>query len=377
MNTEKLGNIIKLTKGKKHLETDDIKALRYLQIEDVNGSDNLKYTAEKGVLVNSDEIVLVWDGANAGKVGIGLKGVIGSTLSRLSIDTKIVYPKYLYWFLQSKFDFIKSQRNGATIPHVSSSSIKSLPISIFHLNEQQRIATILDHADSIRRKNKQILEKYNELAQSVFYEMFGDPDNDFKNWRKVQLDEVIIDGPQNGLYKPANSYGKGTPIIRIDSFNNNIVNVDNLKRVELDEKEISRFELRNGEFLINRVNSMSHLGKCGLVLNIHERTVFESNMMRVRFNPEKVSNFYVLYILSSKYIKNQIIKCSKDAVNQSSINQNDINSFTVPLPPIQLQRKFNIIIENIEFHKKLILRGLQKSEDLFQSLLQKAFKGEL
>jgi len=100
-------------------------------------------------------------------------------------------------------------------------------------------------------------------------------------------------------------------------------------------------------------------------------------MMRIRFDHEKVSNIYMLYILSSQYIKNQVIKYSKNAVNQSSINQNDVNSFTIPVPPIELQKKFNRIIENIEIQKQIIQISLHKSEELFQSLLQRAFRGEL
>jgi|ERR1035437_538336 type I restriction enzyme S subunit len=319
----------------------------------------------------------------SGSVGLNHRAILGidafivSHICALSIiDNHIIHNKYLYYYLTS-IDMVSITKQTTGLDAITFEDLGKINIPLPHLETQKKIAVILDKADELRQNDRKIHEKYDQLAQIVFQEMFGNQSNDFKDFRKARLIEVILEGPQNGLYKPSKSYGKGTPIIRIDSFNNSTVNIKKLKRVDLDENEIGRYEIKESEFLINRVNSMSHLGKCGLVPKINERTVFESNMMRIKFDPKKVSNFYMLYILSSQFIKNQVIKCSKDAVNQSSINQNDVNSFTIPVPPIELQKKFNRIIENIEIQKQLIQISLHKSEELFQSLLQRAFRGEL
>lgn len=294
---------------------------------------------------------------------------------------ELIFPKYLHYILfgNHKFGFVKQFQNKTTgiinlqLPRY----IKETKIPTPSLEDQKKTAEILDAADSLRQKDKQLVEHYDRLSQSLFLDMFGDPFINPHNWLVVTLKEIIEEGPQNGLYKPSSAYGSGTPIIRIDAFHNNIVAIKQLKRLRVEEIDIERFEIFEGDFVVNRVNSPSHLGKCGLIPQLNERVVFESNMMRIRFDQTKVNNAFMLPMLSSKYLKNQILNSSKDAVNQSSINQKDVNSYRIPLPSIDLQNKFAINVKEIEEQKSLAQQALQKSEDLFNSLLQQAFKGEL
>jgi type I restriction enzyme S subunit len=286
---------------------------------------------------------------------------------------------YLFYWVQSNL-FVNDmilKATGANYPAVSDRIIKQSKIPLPPLAEQQKIASILDAADSLRQKDQQLIEKYTALSQSLFLEMFGDPKVNPNNWPLTALGKIIEEGPQNGLYKPSGDYGTGTPIIRIDSFHNSVVELSKLKRVRVSEGELSKFEIFEGDFVLNRVNSPSHLGKCGLVSKVKERMVFESNMMRIKFNKSMVNNTFMLSILSSKYLKHQILNSSKDAVNQSSINQKDVNSFEIPLPPIELQNQFAELIQAIEAQKKQAQASLEKSAALFNSLLQRAFKGEL
>lgn len=297
----------------------------------------------------------------------------------LRFDYEKLNPQYLLHWLNTSdaFGQISGRKVTATISNLSLGQIKELEIPLPPLPEQQKIASILDAADSLRQKDQQLIKKYTALSQSLFLEMFGDPKINPNNWPLTSLGKIIEEGPQNGLYKPSSDYGTGTPIIRIDSFHNSVVELSKLKRVRVSEGELCKFEIFEGDFVLNRVNSPSHLGKCGLVSKVKERMVFESNMMRIKFNKSMVNNTFMLSILSSKYLKHQILNSSKDAVNQSSINQKDVNSFEIPLPPIELQNQFAERILAIEAQKQLALASLKKSEDLFNSLLQRAFNGEL
>ncbi len=223
-----------------------------------------------------------------------------------------------YYFLFIKPSLINKGVGGAQ-PNISAGLIKNLEIPLPPLPEQQKIASILDVADSLRQKDQQLIEKYTALSQSLFLEMFGDPLANPNKWPIISLGNIIEEGPQNGLYKPSSDYGTGTPIIRIDSFHNRVVELDKLKRVRVNDSELNKFEIFEGDFVINRVNSPSHLGKCGFVLEVKERMVFESNMMRIKFNNSMVNNAFMLLILSSQHVKRQILNSAKDAVNQSSI----------------------------------------------------------
>ncbi len=344
--------------------------------------DKEKFEELKRFELRAGDLIMSCSGTmgKVAKVPKGIeKGIINQALLKLTPSENINLDFLTYWMESKSFqDQLSGNTHGAAIKNIASVKIlKDLEIPLPPLPEQQKIAAILDAADKLKQKDQQLIEKYNTLSQSLFLDMFGDPKLNPKKWKLSYLHEVIEDGPQNGLYKPSKDYGSGAPIIRIDSFHNSIVETKSLKRVNINETELSNFEIFENDFVINRVNSPSHLGKCGLVPKINERMVYESNMMRVKFNTKKTNIVFMLSILSSQYLKNQILNSSKDAVNQSSINQKDVNNFTIPLPPINLQNQFAERIQAIESQKQQAQASLQKSEDLFNSLLQRAFKGEL
>ena len=189
----KLGDVINIAKGKKHNPLLDGKN-RYINIEDLHNPSNLILTNDDGTFVSSSDLIIAWDGANAGKVGVGYDGVIGSTLARLRLNRKDIDSNYLFWYLESKNSYIKSQRTGATIPHVNGETLKQIQIPLPPLTVQKEIAEILDTADALRKKDNELLKKYDELAQSIFIEMFGDPVRNEKGWEEVKLIEINENG---------------------------------------------------------------------------------------------------------------------------------------------------------------------------------------
>ncbi len=188
--------------------------------------------------------------------------------------------------------------------------------------------------------------------------------------------------PQNGLYKPQSSYGSGTRIVRIDAFYDGaIAPWEELKSLELTADEIALYGLSNGELLINRVNSMKFLGKSALVRGLSEPCVFESNMMRVRLKLDAVDPEYAVLYLQSWPGLQELRKNAKHAVNQSSINQDDVRSVAFNLPPLPEQQEIVRRVEKLFTFADQIearLRQAQAHVDrLTQSLLAKAFRGEL
>jgi type I restriction enzyme, S subunit len=253
-----------------------------------------------------------------------------------------------------------------------------LEIPLPPLAEQQRIATILDRADDLRAKRRAALAHLDTLTQSIFLEMFGDPATNPMGWSMTTLAELVTDGPQNGLYKPSTEYGSGTPILRIDGFYDGIVtDFATLKRVRISDEEQNRYCLRPGNIIINRVNSMEYLGKCALVNDLHEPTVFESNMMRFDVDRTRIEPRYLVQFLQTQFIKGQILTSAKHAVNQSSINQQDVKAFRIYVPPISLQREFVQRVTVVEKLSRAQHSSRVELGALFASLQQRAFRGEL
>jgi type I restriction enzyme, S subunit len=280
-------------------------------------------------------------------------------------------PKYLFHYLRQ----IKLTDAGYSRHY---KYLKEIKIPLPPLAEQRRIAAILDAADALRQQRRQALCLLDQLSQSIFLDMFGDPATNPKGWPSSELSALILHGPQNGIYKPSTSYGEGTPILRIDAFyDGRVTKLDQLKRLSLTDAEIDTYGLLERDLVINRVNSVEYLGKSAIIPPLAEPVVFESNMMRFRINENVALPVYVIQYLQTVYIKSQIKTKTKDAVNQSSINQTDVGSFIVRVPPLALQSRFAGVIAKVEALKPTCQNDYDQMQSLFASLQHRAFRGEL
>jgi type I restriction enzyme S subunit len=366
----KFDDIVKLTKGKKHTEVEDQAAYPYLQIEDLHGTGTNKYTNEQGVECNTNDILIAWDGANAGKVGTGLEGMAGSTLARIRVTSEIVSSRYLYWFLSSNFDVIKSKRTGATIPHVNGSELRSMEVPLPPLHIQEQIADTLDKADALRRKDQELLQKYDELAQSIFYDMFGDPVRNEKGWDVKNLEDIIYPNEKisYGIVQPGDEDPTGVPVIRVGDFENMTVKSVNVKRVSKTiEGQYQKTRLVGDELLIACVGS---IGKIALVNNTHAGYNIVRATARVRPNHQLVDRVFLASLLSTPKIQEYFTKETR-TVSQPTLNISHIASTCIALPPIKLQKKFSNIYSNIQKQKQ---KTQQTFFGLFETLLNKYFQ---
>lgn len=315
---------------------------------------------------------------------IGRKGSIGEVhLSKVAcwpIDTTYYVettkvPSDLTWlyYMLSAMDLPKLNKSAA-VPGLNRNDAYEQKLPIPPLAEQQRIADILSRADRLRRLRRFALEMSDGYLQAVFLEMFGDP----VTTKPIKLGEVLRENPKNGLYLSSEFYGKGNPIIRINNFYNGMLNSSvGFKRVQASSRQVNEFSVQNGEVLVNRVNSLEYLGKCALVQGLTETTLFESNMMRVRVDESRITPLYLARYLSSQHAKQQVLQRARNAVNQASINQTDLKSIVIPLPPIGTQLEFGIIAGKYDRLRAQQREALRQAEHLFQALLQAAFRGEM
>nr|WP_262466616.1 restriction endonuclease subunit S [Acinetobacter lwoffii] len=286
--------------------------------------------------------------------------------------------KYLWYWLTNVAPILKSKGKGATFLQVTKEDICSLEITLPPLSEQRRIASILDKAHDLRQKRQQAIEKLDQLLQATFIDMFGDPVSNPNNFEQIELDNFILVGPQNGLYKPSNMYGQGIPIVRIDGFKSgDIIDNKEFKRLSLEESDIEKYKLNKFDLVINRVNSPEYIGKTALIRNLEESTVFESNMMRFAVDPSKLDPYYLLFFLKQQFVLNQIANKRKDAVNQSSINQQDVKSLIINVPSIESQLTFSNFFQKIEKNRNLFKQQSLNFDNLFKALQNQAFSGNL
>ena len=274
-------------------------------------------------------------------------------------DKKIWNSKYVFYSLFANYrrGGTRAFENKTTGIHnlktddfVSRFDIYELPIK-----EQNLICEKLDKIYNIIKLRRQELLILDDLIKARFVEMFGDPYVNPLKWKKLKIKDAVIIEPQNGLYKPQSDYvtdGTGIPILRIDGFYDGMVtDFASLKRLKCSETERQRYLLLEDDIVINRVNSIEYLGKCAHIKELLEDTVYESNMMRMHFDPEYYNPVYICKLLCSQFIYDQIVNHAKKSVNQASINQIDVLDFNIYQPPLDLQNEFADFVYQIDKSK--------------------------
>ncbi|HBL07127.1 MAG TPA: hypothetical protein DDZ33_09430 [Clostridium sp.] len=377
----RLGDLYKITKGKKvdALEEINNDSVRYIQIDDLRNNNNIKYCMSNGkyVFAKKEDLIIAWDGANAGTIGYGIEGAIGSTLALLRTDNKLVYTPFIGRYMQAQSKTLRDKCMGATIPHIQKSVLEDILIPKYDIKIQQKIATILDKAQSLIDKRKEQIEAYDELVKSLFYEMFGDAVLNPKGWDIRDLGTLGYF--KNGMnYKQSDS-GFNIKFLGVSEFKygNTINNSNILPTLELQQEPNEEYLLKKGDIIFVRSNGSKELvGRSILVRELEEKTIYSGFCIRYRNQCREVVPDFLIQLFLDQNFKKSLKKDSRGA-NINNLNQQMLSSLKVIVPPLPLQNKFAAQVEKIEQQKKLLEQSLKELENNFNSLMQRAFKGEL
>ncbi len=316
----------------------------------------------------------------AGTTIIGRKGSINNPIyveeQFWNVDTAFgLWPgekldKKFFFYFCTTYNFLKHNK-ATTLPSLTKADLLKIKIPLPPLAEQQKIAAILDAADSLRQKDQQLIEHYTALSQSLFLEMFGDPVSNPMGWEKKSLKKLGVIYTGNTPSRENSEY-YGNDIEWIKTNNINTPNIYLTPAVEyLSEAglKIGRV-VESGSLLVTCIAGSKKV--IGNVAIANRKVAF--NQQINSFTPFKghILYFYYLFIVGKKHIQSFSTDSMKGMINKSKFESIDFIS-----PPITLQNQFAEKIQAIEAQKQQAQASLEKSETLFNSLLQCAFKGEL
>lgn len=281
-----------------------------------------------------------------------------------------VSQKYLYHLcISTPFTkFLCNRVSGANYPAVRESDIREYPINLPPLPIQQRIVEELDEINAIISAKKQQLSKLDELAQSIFYNMFGDPVTNEKGWEVKKLGEVTE--VQNGFaFKSELFTEKGLPILRISNIQNNEITEDGC--VYFEERsyntDLSRYLVEPNRILI--AMSGATTGKCG-INKTSTHFYLNQRVGMFRENKEMVQTLYLFYFLLMK--SEESLKIAM-GVAQPNLSTSQIKDFNIPLPPLPLQETFAARVSAIEEEKAAIAASIEKMQTLLDARMQEYF----
>ena len=248
------------------------------------------------------------------------------------------------------------------------------------LEEQRRIAAILDQAETLRTQRRTALALLDSLTQSLFLDMFGDDDKGEPRFAVAALADVLEMPLQNGAYYPKEEYVSegGVEMVHMSDAFNGIVGRGSLKRVNCSDADLSKYGLNESDILLAR-RSLTYEGaaKPCLVPPAAEPLIFESSFIRVTPDRKKLSVPYLFHYLDNPTIRDKRVRPFVTQSTISGINQSNLERVAVVVPPLPLQQTFATRIAAIEALKATHRRALAALDALFASLQQRAFTGAL
>jgi type I restriction enzyme S subunit len=282
-------------------------------------------------------------------------------------------PRYLKYFFETSYykSTIRHLAEGANINNLKSEHFKQLKISIPSLEEQKKIADILDAADSLRQKDKQLVEHYDRLSQSLFLDMFGDPVANPKQWNISSLKEAGKVSTGNTPPR-ANLANYGDHIEWIKTTNINTPNMYLTKAEEclsIEGESIGRCVDVNSLLVTCIAGSKKVIGNVAIA---NRKVAFNQQINSFIPKSGNILFYYYLFVVGKAHVQTFSTDSMKGMINKSKFESIDFI-----FPPIDKQNEFSEAVQLIQEQKELAQQALLKSEDLFNSLLQRAFKGEL
>jgi type I restriction enzyme S subunit len=254
--------------------------------------------------------------------------------------------------------------------------LAGLTIPLPPLPEQRRIAEILDKADELRAKRRAGLAQLDTLTQSIFLDMFGNPATNSKGWPLTTLGDALI-AIRNGTNAEQREESNGWPITRIETISDGTINPERVRWISPDESLVENFQLEPGDILFSHINSVEHIGKTALYSGTPTTLIHGINLLRLRPKLESVDPVWLLHLLKNDFVRTHFRTRCKRAVNQASLNQPDIRSVRIFLPPLSLQHTFARRVSSLHNLVCTHRASLTAQDALFASLQGRAFRGEL
>jgi type I restriction enzyme S subunit len=338
-----------------------------------------KYLVEKSdFIVEKGDVLIALSGATTGKYGVYNEDYPSLLNQRIGLLKSGVSEKldnnFFFFYLSILKKEILRKAGGAAQPNISTKTIGEFKIPLPPLATQQKIAAILDEADKLRQLNKELIAKYDALTQSLFLDMFGDPVTNPMGWKEAKMSEVcskVTDGTHDTPKRLKQGIkfitGKHIRPYTID-YNNSDYVTDEIHRIIY-----RRCNPEKGDVLYTNIGV--NLGTAAL--NIVDYEFSMKNVALLKPLSDLILGRYLEYFLNNESMKSKIVWMASLGGAQQFLSLTQLRRLKVNLPPIQLQNQFAERIALIEQQKQQATAALQKSEDLFNSLLQKAFKGEL
>lgn len=280
-------------------------------------------------------------------------------------EVSFISTYYIYQFFRSYIEELRKRSIGGIIKYIKLGDLTGAQIPLPPLSEQQSIVRELDLLNDLIAKKRAQIAEYDQLQQSLFYTMFGDPVTNEKGWEVKMLGEVAI--ATTGItYSPDDVSDKGTVVLRSSNIQENLLDFSDVVRVNKEIKD--KYIAKEGDILMcSRNGSFRLVGKTAKITGLQETMTWGAFMTIIRsdYNP------YLLQYFRSPAFREQLTTAKTTTVNQITIGM--LNAVSLPLPPLPLQQEFAKKVEAIEALKAKVNDSIRETETLLASRMDYYF----
>ncbi|QXP54658.1 restriction endonuclease subunit S [Cellulophaga sp. HaHa_2_95] len=358
----------------------------WAKIRDIESSNGTIYDTEEKITIEGLKSIrnklfpkgslLISIYGSVGKVaftGVDMssnQAILGIRLNKEG-ENKLSLEYLKYWF-EINLESLKNRAVGGILKNISASIVRGLEIPLPSLNDQKRIAQVLSNCESLIQKRKESIALLDELLKSTFLEMFGDPiEMNKKNLEKLENHIEYLTSGSRGWAKYYSD--EGPKFLRIKNLGFGVLNEKDVQKVNPPKSaESIRTIVEEGDLLISIT---ADLGRTAVVPKHYGEAYINQHLALVRLK-ESLNPRYAAYYFAMPFGNRMIQKKDKDGV-KSGLTFKDIKNFDIYMPEIIHQKKFEIIFNQIQELKISYNNHLEELENLYGSISQKGFKGEL
>ncbi|GAX37303.1 restriction endonuclease subunit S [Nodularia sp. NIES-3585] len=333
-------------------------------------------------LLPAETVLVCCIGATIGKVGFsGTQLATNQQINALVCNKDIVFPRYVFHYCQTLESLIRHQGASTTLPLLPKGRFQEIEIPIPPLEEQRRIAEILDHAEKLRSKRREAIAQLNTLTQAIFLEMFGDPVKNPKGWKRLPFAELLtnIDSGWSPICLDRRVFGEEWGVLKLGAVTWCEYNPTENKALPPGVEPNQNLEVKSGDLLFTRKNTYELVAACALVRETPPRLMMSDLIFRFRLCADAGVNSYYLHQLLIYPTKRRNIQklAGGSASSMPNISKAKLQTTLIEVPPLALQQEFTQRVEAVEKLKASHRALLSELDALFASLQHRAFRGEL
>lgn len=286
---------------------------------------------------------------------------------------------FLYYLLQNKD--LNDFANRGNPPSIRQSEVETWKIPLPPLPEQQRIAALLDRADRLRRTRRYAQQLSDSFLQAVFMEMFGDPVRNDKNWKMTTVSSFVAEfqAGKSILTDDSDYYESTYRVLKVSAVTWRKYLPEESKPVPQGYVPQKQHIVRQGDLLISRANTYELVGATAYVYDTPPNLLLPDKLWRfVWEEPSKITPLFVwVLFMNSSFQRELGNRATGTSGSMKNISMEDVLDLPAPLPPLPLQQKFARIVQQFERLRAQQREAERQAEHLFQTLLQRAFRGEV